>query len=172
MAETPSLWQFACRLYARDGVQAALLSLQDDDGVDIPFLLFLLWHGRYIGALDRAGVSKYWQRARSWSEELVQPVRRGRRWLAAQSGEDRHGDDLYRQLQDTELACEKRLLSVLENLVRREAGARGSVADGICCAGHYLSLQGLQPQVGPASPGAGRDGRLAALISEYRAIED
>ena len=166
----PSLWPFACRLYARDGVQAALLSLQEDDGLDIPFLLFLLWHGRYLAPLERADVERLCRRSHQWSEELVQPVRRSRRWLAAQAGTARHDDDLYRQLLDTELACEKRLLAMLESEGRGSAGTAGSTAAGETCAGHYLSLLGLQPWAEPESPGANGDERLTTLISQYRAI--
>jgi uncharacterized protein (TIGR02444 family) len=53
-----AFWRFSLALYARPGVAAALLALQDGAGRDVNLMLFLLWLGA-VGArrLDRAGVA-------------------------------------------------------------------------------------------------------------------
>ena len=38
-----SLWDFAVDTYARTGVEAALLELQDAEGADVLLVLYALW---------------------------------------------------------------------------------------------------------------------------------
>lgn len=83
MANDPEndLWQFAVRLYGRDGVAPACLRLQDRHGIDIPLLMFAGW-------LSEKGVTLSPQKAAeardwvvSWHQEIVCVLRVLRRRL-------------------------------------------------------------------------------------------
>ena len=73
-------WEFSLDFYARPGVSAALIELQDRAGLDINLILFALWHGLSgRGRLDdeRFGVAD--QAARTIQTEIVMPLRALRR---------------------------------------------------------------------------------------------
>jgi hypothetical protein len=52
------LWPFALGFYARPGVAAALIALQDNAGVDVDLVLFAMWLGLSGGGrLDAPGLA-------------------------------------------------------------------------------------------------------------------
>ncbi|MGI9169623.1 MAG: TIGR02444 family protein [Caulobacteraceae bacterium] len=117
-----SLWDHAAALYARPGVEAACLRLQDGEGQCVPLLLWRLWtidEGRAIdaGTLERATAL-----ARAWTAAAVAPLRRTRRRLKTPFApvEDAARLALRAQVAASELAAERMLLDALEALTPRK----------------------------------------------------
>lgn len=74
-------WRFSLRFYAMDGVAPACIALQDEGGIDVNVLLYLLWNascGRCLSADDVALVE---QASAPWRENIVVPLRHVRRAL-------------------------------------------------------------------------------------------
>ncbi|WP_207461138.1 TIGR02444 family protein [Azospirillum sp. SYSU D00513] len=96
------LWDFSLAVYARPGVAAACLGLQDRRGIDVNMLLLAAWAGRACGvALSRAELERIDSAIRPWREEVVRPLRAVRRCV---KGEDA---GLYDRMKAAELAAER-----------------------------------------------------------------
>lgn len=84
--ESP-FWRFSLRFYARTKVSAACLVLQDESGVDVNLLLFLLFlaeHQRQVSADDVAALDGA---VIAWRNSVVKPLRSLRRALKTGIGE-------------------------------------------------------------------------------------
>lgn len=76
------LWEFSLDFYARPGVSAALIELQDRAGLDVNLILFALWHGLSgRGRLDDERLAVADQAVRPIQTEIVMPLRALRRRL-------------------------------------------------------------------------------------------
>ncbi len=104
------MWAFALRFYARPGVAAACLALQDEAGADVCLMLRLLHLATDRMAAQAASVAALDAAARPWREAVVHPLRGIRRWLR-----DSHADaDALREaVKSAELDAERMLLMVL-----------------------------------------------------------
>jgi uncharacterized protein (TIGR02444 family) len=104
-----AFWDFSLAFYARTGVAAACLELQDRAGADVNvvlFLLFLAHNGRRTTTAEVAAID---QLVAQWREQVVRPLRTARRHLKTAdtpfAGEpaSRLRDEIKRQ----ELAAER-----------------------------------------------------------------
>lgn len=110
---TPLL-DWAVEAYARPGVSAACLELQDQHGLSVPLLLWAAWSAAGGRTPDLEAGARL---ARSWEDEAVGPLRRLRRALKAQDAElgaDPDREAVRDQVQAVELDAERRLLNALE----------------------------------------------------------
>ena len=86
-------WDFSLRLYARPGVAASCLRLQERHGIDVNILFCCLWRGMAGQGCTRRDVARMVGRVRALHEEVVKPLRTARtalkRLLATEAGE--HG---------------------------------------------------------------------------------
>jgi len=86
-AEAPSqaspFWQFSLRFYRQPRVADACITLQEEAGVDVNLLLFLLWHATRKRTLSAAEVAQLESRIGPWREATVVPLRTVRRALKA-----------------------------------------------------------------------------------------
>lgn len=76
-----AFWQFSLRLYGQPDVPAACLSLQDQHGVDVNllfFILFLSTNERRVGTNDIRRMDAH---INGWRTRVVQPLRAIRRDL-------------------------------------------------------------------------------------------
>ncbi len=74
------LWALSLDFYARPGVAAALIELQDHAGLDVNLILFALWHGLSgRGRLDDQRMAVAEQAAGAIQTEIVTPLRALRR---------------------------------------------------------------------------------------------
>jgi uncharacterized protein (TIGR02444 family) len=74
------LWEFSVDFYARPGVSAALIELQDCAGLNVNLILFALWHGLSgRGRLNDEWMAAADQAARAIQTEIVMPLRALRR---------------------------------------------------------------------------------------------
>lgn len=155
MAAPPALWDFACLLYSRDGVKPALLAMQDDHQLDIPFTLFALWAGLFHRALTAEEINALAQRSQDISANVVEPLRRGRRWLKAHFPT---APSPYQDLLTAELAAEKWVLDTLDaELPPAPQGELRGLAQALANVEIYLSLMNI--------PQRGLNGeRLAAVV--------
>ncbi|KRP63102.1 TIGR02444 family protein [Pseudomonas trivialis] len=132
------LWSFALSTYARPGVEAACLRLQEN-GADVCLLLCGAWL-EARGVVPRAERLKALQQlARPWREQVVEPLRELRvqwRELAQQEGQL---ETLRTGVKALELEAERTLLTRLEQL------ARGWPKDE--AKGQYGWLEGLATEV-------------------------
>jgi uncharacterized protein (TIGR02444 family) len=75
-----AFWTFSASVYARPGVSAACLDLQDKFGLDVNLLLFCLWcAAEGPGRLTGDHFDQLEQQAGRWQAETVQPLRAMRR---------------------------------------------------------------------------------------------
>ena len=122
-----SFWRFSLMVYARPGVAAALIALQDRGGHNINLLLFGLWLAVCgSGKLDPAGLARATAAIAGLDGEVVQPLRRLRRALkydAIGADPDRDVQELRRRVLALELAAERRVQARLAgNVARRRSG--------------------------------------------------
>jgi uncharacterized protein (TIGR02444 family) len=78
--ETP-FWRFSLHFYRRDGVSDACIALQDECGVDVNLLLFLLWLAAGRRQLSVADVERLDEAIRGWRDLTIIPIRDARRKL-------------------------------------------------------------------------------------------
>ena len=79
-SETP-LWRFSLHFYRQAGVAEACIALQDECGVDVNLLLFLLWLAAGRRQLSAANVKELDAAVRDWRQLTIVPIRDVRRKL-------------------------------------------------------------------------------------------
>lgn len=111
------LWSFALSTYARPGVEAACLRLQEH-GADVCLLLCGAW-------LEQRGVARLPERvaalqqlARPWRTRVVEPLREMRVQWRAMAQQDAQLAELREHVKALELEAERALLTRLEALAQ------------------------------------------------------
>ncbi|MFC0337800.1 TIGR02444 family protein [Kushneria avicenniae] len=148
----PPLWPWALALYDRPGATRALLTLQDDAGLDVCELLWGLWllaHGR----TPIAEIDALLAPVRHWQQCHTQPLRRLRRDLKARAIEQPWLEPMRTHIKKAELESERETLRQLEAL-GLSASSRSP--------GHAAIDTGLEPLTGQLAP------RHQRLISSLR----
>ena len=115
-----AIWEWALEAYARPGVCAACLALQDDAGQNVPYLLWSVW----AEAADPQMLARAAETARGWEEAAVAPLRTVRRTLkAARPGiAERLRLDLREDVKAVELKAERVLMESLAQLAGEASG--------------------------------------------------
>ena len=80
-SQASPFWRFSLRFYRQPDVAAACIALQEEAGVDVNLLLFLLWHATHEQELLAAEVAALEARVGPWREAAVTPLRAVRRAL-------------------------------------------------------------------------------------------
>ena len=80
MSKSP-FWRFSVKFYAVPGVAQACIDLQDQAGVDVNILFFLLWNATQSRALSNAEVAELERDIGAWRDMAVVPLRNVRRAL-------------------------------------------------------------------------------------------
>lgn len=108
-----SLWAFAKDVYARPGVEAALLELQDQHGQSIPLLLWAAWARIH----DPEALAAAARLARQWNATAIVPLRLVRRGLGETDlGPEDARLDLRGSVKAAELESEHLLLQALQEM--------------------------------------------------------
>jgi uncharacterized protein (TIGR02444 family) len=120
-----ALWPYALDVYARPGVEALMLELQDRHGQCVPLLLWGLWmaaSGRAVDANTAGGCAEL---ARAWQDAAVAPLRRLRRDLKAspKAKTQRVSDQIRTGVKALELEAERMLLQMLDEASPAPGGA-------------------------------------------------
>lgn len=85
MTDTPPhpqgspFWRFSLGFYRQPAVADACIRLQDEAGVDVNLLFYLLWHAALERILSRTEVAGIEQRIGPWRDQVVVPLRAIRR---------------------------------------------------------------------------------------------
>jgi len=74
-------WRFSLRFYRQREVADACITLQEEAGIDVNLLLFLLWHATQKRALSAPEVADLERRVAPWRDITVIPLRTMRRAL-------------------------------------------------------------------------------------------
>ncbi|MBY8931461.1 TIGR02444 family protein [Pseudomonas sp. Wu6] len=141
------LWSFALSTYARPGVEAACLRLQEQ-GADVCLLLCGAW-------LEQRGVARLPERvvalqqlARPWRMHVVEPLRAVRVQWRAMAQQDAHLAELREQVKALELEAERALLMRLEALTQswssNEMTGRQEWLEGLATEAANLDHNALQ----------------------------
>ncbi|CAG8864590.1 hypothetical protein PS627_01107 [Pseudomonas fluorescens] len=152
------LWNYALTVYARPGVEAACLRLQEQGG-DVCLLLCGAWlQARQVG-ISEARAGALCAIAEPWQREVIAPLRRLRQQWREQARSDPQLTALREQVKGLELEAERGLLNRLEQLAagwpRDLSEERGDwlarLMPGPARADHALqqlrvSAQGLQEE--------------------------
>ena len=103
--EARALWSFSLATYDSPGVASACIALQDRHGLDVNLLLFCCWAGAQGHQLTTAKLKRLQQGVASWQEDVVQPLRRVRRRLKGEPGDD--AQDLRARIIELEIESER-----------------------------------------------------------------
>ncbi|MDH0302554.1 MULTISPECIES: TIGR02444 family protein [unclassified Pseudomonas] len=109
------LWNHALALYARPGVEAACLALQERGG-DVCLLLCATWLQARGVAADEQRVLALQALAGPWQREVIVPLRTLRKQWRQQASGDRQLNALRERVKDLELQSERTLLERLQSL--------------------------------------------------------
>jgi uncharacterized protein (TIGR02444 family) len=135
-------WQFSLAFYARPGVEAACLALQDQHGRDVNIMLYLCWLGLTArGRIDRDGLARAEEAMAPWRRAAIEPLRKARRDL---DPAERDGvAALYEAAKAIELAAERmgqqRLAALAPPPVAGLADKAAAAADAAANLTLYLS---------------------------------
>jgi uncharacterized protein (TIGR02444 family) len=113
-------WRFSLQFYRLPGVATACIKLQEEAGVDVNLLLFLLWHGALGRRLSTAEVERLAQKIAAWRDLAVVPLRAIRRALKSPSGlvEAGAAEAFRTRIKAVELEAERLQQEAMYDLVR------------------------------------------------------
>jgi len=125
MSEAPSssgspFWRFSLAFYRRAGVADACIALQEQAGVDVNLLLFLLWQASLRRVISAAQVDDLERRIAPWRNATVIPLRTVRRVLKSPPGLVAAGTaELFRtRIKAVELEAERLQQEAMYELTR------------------------------------------------------
>jgi uncharacterized protein (TIGR02444 family) len=72
-------WRFSLGIYRVPNVADACIRLQDEAGIDVNLLFYLLWHAALERSVSPAEVESIEARIAPWREQVVKPLRAIRR---------------------------------------------------------------------------------------------
>jgi uncharacterized protein (TIGR02444 family) len=119
------LWSFALSTYARPGVEAACLSLQEQ-GADVCLLLCGAWLEQRGVALTAERIEALQQIARPWQAQVIEPLRQVRVQWRAMAGKDERLAALRERVKALELDAERQLLMRLDVLAQQWPSNEGA----------------------------------------------
>ena len=158
-------WRFSVKFYAVPGVAPACIELQDQAGVDVNVLFFLLWNATQNRALNDSEVADLDRMIGAWRDMAVVPIRNVRRALktpppvlAAEAAEDSRT-----RIKAVELEAERLQQEALYDLA--QSGRFGRPAAGREQAAH-ASVEAYQALLGHFPPKA-----LDAVLSAFARFE-
>lgn len=114
-----ALWKFMLELYAEPGIPDALLGLQDDYAIDVPFYLAVLHAVKTDHHVTVRAISALYAEIEEWREQVVIPLRDVRRRLKVHAWATRFKNTgaLRETIKSAELNAERIEVVVLEQLM-------------------------------------------------------
>jgi uncharacterized protein (TIGR02444 family) len=162
-SDTP-FWRFSLAFYRQAGVAEACIALQDDCGVDVNLMLFLLWLAAGGRQLSMDNVKELDAAVRDWRELTIIPIRDIRRKLkAAPTLVEAGKQEAFRtKIKTVELEAER----LQQEALYRESGSapRGSEEPP---AAARANLAAYERVLGTRFPKAAVD----CLVSTFEAIK-
>lgn len=149
MNETHRFRDFSSAYYDRPGVAHALLTLQDEHGLEVNLVLLCLFAASEgYPAFDEEAFGVFGRIAGRWSQEAVEPLRRARRGLKTMLP-DEAAAELREKVKALELEAEFAMQDALEAALREQgepeaagAGGRGTALRNLqtCLADKGMAL--------------------------------
>lgn len=148
--ESP-FWRFSLRFYREPQVADACIALQEEAGIDVNLLLFLLWHATQKHVLTAAEVAGLEARIGGWRDMTVIPLRNVRRALKSPPGLVEGGKaELFRtKIKAVELEAERLQQEALYDLAQTSRLGRPSPSRAEAARDSISSYQGV---IGPFPP--------------------
>jgi uncharacterized protein (TIGR02444 family) len=108
-SSTSPFWTFSLGYYRGAGVSDACLELQDNCGVDVNVLLFLLWMASQKRRVPADQVKRIADTVRPWQTDVIAPIRALRRMLKSDAPLlDKGAAELFRtRIKAVELESER-----------------------------------------------------------------
>jgi uncharacterized protein (TIGR02444 family) len=109
LPQSSPFWTFSLGFYRGAGVSEACLELQDNCGVDVNVVLFLLWMASQKRQLDVGEVKSLADKVRPWQADVIGPIRALRRRLKSDAPLlDKGSAELFRtKIKAVELESER-----------------------------------------------------------------
>jgi uncharacterized protein (TIGR02444 family) len=122
-AEGQPCWKFVAEFYARPGVSHACPQLQDRLGLDVSFLLAVLFYAVRRGLdLSAEEIKKLDRCISAWRNEVILPLRKLRRRLKSGDLLSPSTDEFYRRIKADELLTEQIEISALAQQFEQMSG--------------------------------------------------
>ena len=155
-------WRFSLRFYRQDGVADACITLQEEAGVDVNLLLFLLWHATRKRTLSASEIAEVERRIAPWRNMTVIPLRTMRRALKLPSALVAGAPaELFRtRIKAVELEAERLQQEAMHELVGPSAMG---VASSSLEAAARANIEAYAATCGRAFPSPATETLLAAL---------
>ena len=120
-----SYWDWAIEAHGREGVDTALIELQDADGQCVAYLLWAAWAASEGRVLDEIILAQGAALARHWEAAATGPLRQVRRALKASAPpiDDEARTGLRERVRTAEFAAERLLMETLERLAPEPDGS-------------------------------------------------
>jgi uncharacterized protein (TIGR02444 family) len=132
-----AFWDWALEAYARPGVEAACLTLQDRHGRSAPFLLWAAWAAAQGRVLTPEGLAEAADLAARWEAAATAPLRQARRALKPPfpGVPDPGREALRAEVKALELRCEQTLMAALQALAPAVSGGAPTLENALLQAG-------------------------------------
>ena len=113
-------WRFSVKFYAEPGVAQACIDLQDQAGVDVNILFFLLWNAMQNCALNNTEVAALEHDIGAWRDMAVVPLRNVRRALKTPPPvmAPQEAEDFRTRIKAVELEAERLQQEAMYNLAQ------------------------------------------------------
>jgi uncharacterized protein (TIGR02444 family) len=147
-----AFWQFSLRLYGRPDVPAACLSLQDQQGIDVNLLFFILFLAINEQQISADDIRRIDACISDWRTRVVQPLRAVRRDLKGGIApvNAAAAEALRSAIKRDELQAERLQQEILER--EFPLGSIGSHATARIAAEANIAAYGLVAGALPAAP--------------------
>ena len=160
-AVSTPIWDFVLNYYGRKGVSDGLIGLQDNHGIDVNMLLFLMWmaaQGKCVATEDVKFVSTT---SHAWQRAVVVPIRAVRRLLKENAPlvPAEAAAAFRKKVQAIELEGEQLQLNAMAALVGRLKPAQASPEEAA-----RRNVKTFEAVAGKTFPPAAVDGLVRALV--------
>ena len=108
-------WQFACKLYSKDGMQTKLLGYQDQQGKNVNLCLLLYYLDSLELAVTPSQLSELESCIAEFDQQALQPLRATRAYLKTIQNEVSDYPTIRKELLSAELKLEKKQQQLLIN---------------------------------------------------------
>ncbi len=164
-AQASPFWTFSLGYYRGAGVSEACLELQDNCGVDVNVMLFLLWMASQRRTVPADQVKALAEKVRPWQVDVIGPIRALRRRLKTDAPLlDTGSAELFRtKIKAVELEAERLQQEAMSALA---TGLRFDAAGSVEAAAR-ANIEAYQAALGRAFTKAAVETMIAALHSGH-----
>lgn len=143
------LWEFTLIHYSNEGVQPAVIALQDKHGADVNLLFFCCWAAATErGRLSNSQIAEADACVEHWRKEVTQPLRRVRDTIkgAQQLANLEGAMDVRAQVLGVEIESERIAQNAMESVAGawQSLGERDQFADAVANLSTYLQWLGAE----------------------------